>query len=105
MVRTKAAKGRCMLQCRHLIMSLARWIRTLPTTRRNPVCTWQCWSESFSNSDCLSLRLQQDNFVEKQETLKQIREDLEKTHKVETTSRIPGPTVLGLWPELRGFAV
>jgi len=28
----------------------------------------------------------EDNFVEKQETLKQIREDLEKTHKVETTS-------------------
>ncbi|CAE7943710.1 GABA-TP3 [Symbiodinium necroappetens] len=28
----------------------------------------------------------EDNFVEKQETLRQIREDLEKTHKVETTS-------------------
>eukprot|EP00438_Fugacium_kawagutii_P004128 Skav211252 [mRNA] locus=scaffold3676:71756:75497:+ [translate_table: standard] len=27
-----------------------------------------------------------DNFVEKKETLKQIRDDLEKTHKVETNS-------------------
>ena len=54
-------------------------------------CTWRWWSEGPSSSDSLPLQPQQDNFVEKQETLRQIREDLEKTHKVETTSRIPGP--------------
>ena len=36
--------------------------------------------------DLSSSDLLQDNFVERKETLKQIRDDLENTHKVETNS-------------------
>ena len=38
----------------------------------------------------------QDNFAEKHETLKQIRDDLEQTHKVETTSQSLGVQCLGV---------
>lgn len=59
-------------------------------TRMNrPILMWSLMSivrllkhvKTVSSSDWL-----QDNFVERQETLKQIRDDLENTHKVETKS-------------------
>lgn len=67
---------------------LGRLTKILPITKRSSVL-WRCvmlhrWFEKHSWFTCPGEL--QDNFVEKQETLKQIREDLEKKHNVDTNS-------------------